>query len=189
MKFWERWQDGTRLKQSNWASSSGRELLLSLSWHSAALFSDAWTEPLPLQQWVQGGLPVCTCAFWREGHEGIIYDIHFLRAETLVSSSIIYTPDWIVSVISQFSFSVLTGQKVPRPVCECFEYIGVPVLSTLSICGNMSLNSSTVVSTQTLHPVPSGSNRCSSPKSLSSSSSSLLQDKRFGSFLSHCCSA
>lgn len=155
MKFWKRWQDGTRLKQSNWASGSGM-----------------WTTPLPhlAQHCLALVMPEQNlCLFsgeCRDGYrsvpvhsgesvtKGIIYDVHLPESwdfHLFFHLSIPQTESF--QVLIQFSFIVLTRQKVPRPVCELSEYITRgPVFKHPVNLWQHEPQLSTVVSTQILHP-------------------------------------
>lgn len=86
--------------------------------------------------------------------KGIIYDVHLPESwDSCLFFHLSIPQTESFQRLIQFSFSVLTEQKVPRPVCECFEYIaGVPVFKHPVNLWQHEPQLNTVVSTQTLHP-------------------------------------
>lgn len=155
MKFWERWQDGTRLKQSNRDSGSG-----------------TWTTPLPhlAQHRLALVMPEQNlCLFsgeCRDGYQsvpvhsgetvmkGIIYDVHLPESwDSRLFFHLSIPQTELFQVLIQFSFIVLTGKKVPRPVCERSEYVTRgPVFKHPVNLWQHEPQLGTVVSTQILHP-------------------------------------
>lgn len=109
-----------------------------------------------------GGLPVCTCAFWREGvTKAIIYDIHFLSWDSCLFFHL-STPDWIVSVINSIQFQCLNwAESATASLWVLWVHSRVQFLSTLSICNQQhepQLNALLVLSPRLFTQVPSGSN-------------------------------